>query len=260
MAVAQTDEGFTVQFSFSDTVAEYLKAPVCADISLPEPKSVSLKLPTGASLKGIGDVTKGIPTDCSLNFSLMLQLGPILANLECFIKVLKLIKPLIDVIKGLPFPPVEAIKDFGVAAAEVGECIISLTTPAGMIPFVKDILCLIIRIMNCLLDQMKSIMALMEKLSLDMISAEGNATQQALIECAQDNAQRSANAQLQAIEPVKVILEIAGPILEIAQVGPIELPSLSGVEGVEEMQTFVASIQGFVDTLQLLADGLGGCD
>jgi hypothetical protein len=259
MAVEQTDKGFNVQVPIPEELQEFLRTPRCAEIALPEPAKVSLKLPTGSEIKGIGDITQGIPTSCSLNFSLLLQLGPILANLECFIRVLKLIKPLIDIVKGLPFPPVKAIKDFAVAAEQVAECIVSLTTPLGMIPFVKDILCLIIRILRCLLDQMKSLVALMEKLSLAMIAADGNATEQALIQCAMDNAQRSANAQLQAVEPVMVLLQIAAPIFEIAQVGPIEIPTMGGVEGFDEMKTFISGIEGFVETLELLAEPLGGC-
>lgn len=260
MSEQKSSEGFDFEIPLPEELKEFLAKPRCADISLPEPGSVSLELPTGGTIKGIGDVTKGIPTDCSLNVSLMLQLGPILANLECFIRVLKLIKPLIDVIKGLPFPPVKAIADFGEAATDVVECIVKFTTPAGMIPFVRDILCLIIRALSCMLDQMNSLLAVMTKLSISFDAADGNAVEQELIKCAQDNAQRSANAQLQAVEPVMVILEIASPILEIAQVGPIEIPTLEGVEGVEQMQTFVSTMEGFVDTLQLLADGLGGCD
>ena len=260
MAAEQTDNGINVEMQLPEALREFLKKPRCAEISLPEPGRVSLNLPTGGTINGIGDVTKGIPTDCSLNVSLLLQLGPILANLECFIRLLKLIKPLIDVIKGLPFPPVKAIMDFGEAATDVGECIVKFTTPAGMLPFVKDILCLIIRILRCMLDQMESLMAMMEKLSIDFAAADGNAVEQELIKCAQDNAQRSANAQLMAVEPVMVLLEIAAPIFEIAQVGPIEIPTLGGVEGFEEMQTFVDTIEGFVETLELIADGLGGCD
>jgi len=260
MAVEQTDNGLNIDVPLPEELTKFLKQPRCADISLSEPGNVSLNLPTGGTIKGIGDITKGIPTDCSLNVSLMLQLGPILANLECFIRVLKLIKPLIDIVKGLPFPPVEAIKDFGEAATDVAECIVKFTTPAGMLPFVKDILCLIIRILSCMLDQMKSLLAMTEKLSIDFAAADGNAVEQALIKCAQDNAQRSANAQLQAVEPVMVILEIAAPVFEIAQVGPLEIPTFGGVEGFDEMQTFVGTMEGFVETLQLVADGLGGCD
>lgn len=256
----QTDNGLNIKVPLPEELTEFLTQPRCVDISLPEPGSASLTLPTGGTINGIGDVTKGIPTDCSLNVSLMLQLGPILANLQCFISLLKLIKPLIDVIKGLPAPPIKAIKDFVEASDEVVEKCFAAYLGAGMIPFAKDILCLIIRILNCIIDQMNSLLALTEKLSISFDAADGNAVEQELIKCAQDNAQRSANAQLQAIEPVMVILEIAAPIFEIAQVGPFEIPTFGGVEGFDEMQTFVDTLEGFVETLQLVADGLGGCD
>ncbi|MEO0443352.1 MAG: hypothetical protein AAFZ92_06375 [Pseudomonadota bacterium] len=257
MSVEQTEKGFNLDVPLPEEITQLLKQPVCADISLPEPASVSLKLPNGSSIKGIGDVTQGIPTSCSLNFSLLLQLGPILANLECFIKLLKLIEPLIDVVKGLPFPPVEAIKKFVEASADVGVCIASLTTPLGMLPFAKDIVCLIIRTLTCLIEAMKSILALMEKLSLDMIAAAGNPTQQAIIQCAQENAQRSAQAQLQAIEPVMVIMDIAAPIFEIAQVGPIEIPTFDNVEGIDGVKNFIETVEGVLATLELI---VGGCD
>jgi len=149
MAIEQPDEGFNFEVPLPEKLKEYLKTPRCADIGLPEPASVKLDLFNGSSLKGVNFDPNKIPTDCSLNLSLLLQLGPILANLECFIRVLKLIEPLIDVIKGLPFPPVEAIQKFVEASADVIKCIASLTTPAGMIPFVKDILLLIIRVLKC---------------------------------------------------------------------------------------------------------------
>ena len=262
MADNNQNTGFDIEVDLSDEVAAYLSKPICADLALPEPGNVSLELPTGGTIKGIGDVTKGIPTDCSLNVSLMLQLAPILANMECFIRVLKLVKPLIEIVKGLPFPPAKAISDFAEAAVDVNECIVKFTTPLGMIPFVRDILCLIIRTLSCILDQMNSLIAVMEKLSISFEAADGNATQQELIKCAQDNAQRSATAQLQAIEPVMVILEIAAPIFEIAQVGPIEIPTFEGVESVEQMKTFTETLEQFVDTLQLIADSpvVGGCN
>jgi len=259
MAAAQSDKGFELEVPIPEELKAFLAKPLCADISLPEPGKVSLQLPSGATLKGIGDITKGIPTNCTLNVSLMMQLGPVLANLECFIRVLKLIKPLIDIVKGLPFPPVKAIADFGVAAKEVMECIVAFTTPAGMIPFVRDILCLIIRMLACLVQQMDSIISLMEKLSLSITAAEGNPTEQALLECAKENAQRAAKAQMQAIEPVMVLLEIAGPLMEIAGVGPIEIPTMGESEDVQQLRGVVNTLEDFVQTLELVVKALGGC-
>jgi hypothetical protein len=253
------NSGLNLEVPLPDELKALLAQPSCADLALPEPGKVSLQLPTGSTIKGIGDVTKGIPTNCSLNVSLMLQLGPILANLECFIRVLKLIKPLIDIVKGLPFPPVKAIADFAEAAKEVTECIVSFTTPLGMIPFVRDILCLAIRILACVKQQMESIVSVMKGLAVKIAAADGNAVEQELLQCAQENAQRAASAQLQAMEPVMVILQVAAPLLEIAQVGPLELPTFDGVEGVEQMEAFVDTLGGFVETLELVAKALGGC-
>lgn len=261
MACVETPEGgVECTFELPPHIAAYLEQPTCLDIGLPEPKTASLELPTGSTIKGITDITQGIPTDCSLNLSLMLQLTPILANLECFIRLLKLIKPLIDVIKGLPFPPVKAIKDFGEASVDVGECILKLTTPLGIIPFVLSILCLIIRILGCMVDQMQSLLAVVTSLNLQLESAAGNDALLANIACARDNAQKSANSMMLSVEPVLVILELVAPLLEIAQVPALEIPTFGGVEGVEEMQVFLDALSGFRDTLQLVADGLGGCD
>jgi len=259
VAATQGAPGVSLDVQLPADLQKLLAAPLCVDIALPQPGKVSLQLPSGGTIKGIGDVTRGIPTNCSLNVSLMLQLAPILGNLECFIRVLKLIKPLIDIVKGLPFPPVKAITDFAEAAKEVMECITAFTTPAGIGPFVRDILCLIIRMLSCLVQQMDSVLSLMEKLSLSIAAADGNATEQALLQCAQENAQRAATAQLQSVEPVMVILEMVAPLLEIAQVGPIEIPSIGGGESVEDMRAFVTTLEQLVETLELVAKALGGC-
>ena len=111
-----------------------------------------------------------------------------------------------------------------------------------------------------MIDQMKSLISLIQGLSIQFEAAQGNDQLLANLECARENAQKSANSQLMAVEPVIIILELVAPILEIAQVGPIEVPTLGGVEGVEEMQQFVSGLEGFVDTLQLVADAAGGCN
>jgi hypothetical protein len=259
--VTQTETGATnIDIELPAALQEFLAQPRCVDLALPEPGSVKLELPTGGTLKGVADITKGIPTDCSLSFSLMLQLGPILANLECIIRVLRLIEPLIDVIKGLPFPPAEAIKKFVDASVDVGECIVKFTTPVGMLPFVRDILCLIIKILGCLIDQLKSIVALMGSLSLQFEAAQGNDELLANLECAQQNAQTSINSAMQAFEPVLIVLELVAPLMEIAQVGPIEIPTIGSTEDVEQIEQVIGQMEDFVDTLQLVADAAGGCD
>lgn len=261
MAITRDERGrITLDVELPERLTEFLAEPRCADIALPEPASVSLALPTGGRLRGVADVTRAIPTDCALNVSLMLQLGPILANLECFIRVLKLLKPLMDVIDGLPVPPVKAIQEFGEAAAEVTECVVAFTSPAGMLPFVRDILCLIARMFRCLVDQTKNLLAVMRSLELQATAAQGNDALLANLDCARENVQRSANSVLQSVEPAMVILEWVAPLLEIAQMPAIEVPSFGDVEGIDEMEQYLATMEGFVETLELAAEAAGGCD
>lgn len=251
----------SIDIALNDELQEALKQPVCLDIGLPKPGSVSVTLPSGGKIKGIADITKGIPTDCSLTFSLMLQLAPFMANLECFIKLLKLIEPLIEVIKGLPFPPVEAIKKFAEAVPPVVECITALTF-AGIPLFIKDILCLIIKLLKCMIGQLKSLLALLGGLQLQITAAseEGNEELLKSLECAQENAMCSGAAAMQAFEPITVILELAGPLLEIAGVPPIEIPALASAEDLETFEQIVTTLEEFVQTLELAAEVVGGCD
>ncbi len=250
-----------IDIKLREDLQEALKQPTCLDIGLPKPGSVKLDLPFGGTIKGIADITKGIPSDCSLTFSLMLQLGPILANLECFVSLLRLIKPLIDVIKGLPFPPVEAIKEFAEAVPPVLACFTKIFG-VGIPLFIKDLLCLIIKLLNCMIGQMKSLLALLGGLQLQIAaaSAEGNEELLKSLECAQENAKCSGDAAMQAFEPITLVLELAAPLMEIAGAPAIEIPALAPADDIEAFEQVITTLEEFVDTLQLVADGLGGCD
>ena len=97
-----------IDFKVSADLQKLFELPACADIRLPPPEKLEITLPTGGSLKAIADISKGIPNDCSLIVSLMLQIAPFLASIECLLKLLGLIAPLVDVVKALapaPDPP-----------------------------------------------------------------------------------------------------------------------------------------------------------
>jgi hypothetical protein len=131
--------------------------PTCVDLGLPNAGELKLRLPTGGTFRAFADISKGIPTDCSLTFSLMLQLAPFLAAIECPLKILKLLKPLIEIVNSLPgIPPVKAIKEFGEAAADLTEsCILKIAVPElAIIPFIQDLLCLILKVLRCFRSQM----------------------------------------------------------------------------------------------------------
>lgn len=235
-----------------------LAEPIC--VKLPAPGKAEIQLPTGGKIKGVVDITKGIPDDCSLNFSLVLQLAPLLASIDCLVKVLKLIKPLIDVVNSLGPPPdpiklPEAIIEFGKAVEPLLPCL-AIPTPVIMIPFVRDILLLIVKLLSCLVGQLKTILAVMGGLALQIGSAQaaGNSELLAALQCAQDNANASAQHMMSAIDPVLVLLSLAEPFLGIAGVDPIKTPAIDSAEDIEGLTTVVTTLEDLVKVLQLVVD------
>src|SRR5450631_1380837 len=90
----------TIDIALPPALQTLLQTPIC--IPLPKPGKVEITLPFGgATLKAFNDISKGVPDDCSLSFSLALQIAPILANMKCLIEALSVVGPLIDMIKAL---------------------------------------------------------------------------------------------------------------------------------------------------------------
>jgi hypothetical protein len=250
----------TIDIKLSADLQKQLGLPPC--VELPEPKLPELTLPTGGTLKALADITNGVPSDCSLSFNLLLQLQPILASMECLFRVLRLIKPLIDVVEGLKELPDTskvsgAIPAFLDAAKDVAECI-SLPFGAGALLFARDLLRLIGKILHCLGQQLKSIAALMGGLTLQIRSAQavGNTDLLLALNCAKDNARRSAQGALMAIEPITLVLGMAEPFLGLAQVSPIKLPTIGKLEDAESLNATADTLLAVSQTLLTIADGV----
>jgi hypothetical protein len=251
-----------IDLKLPESLQKQLSIPLCVDLSLPKPSLPQIRLPTGGSIRGIADLTKGIPSDCSLNFSLALQLAPIMASIECLVKVLGLIKPLIDVVGSLGPPPdpiklPKAVFDFLEAAKAVAPCLL-VPTPAAMLPFVKDILLLLIAMLRCLIQQLRSILELLNGLEMSIAGArrDGNTELLGTLQCAKENAQAAANGTVQGIEPVKVLLELAGPFLGIAGVQPIAIPAVAPAEDLAALESVLTTLQSVVDTMQAIVEVL----
>lgn len=252
----------TIDIKLPGKLQEQLALPRCADIRVPKPKLPEIRLPTGGSLKGVADLSKGIPSDCSLNFNLIVQLGPILANLKCLVGVLRLVKPLTDVVGSLGPPPdpiklPKAIGEFLEAAKDLAPCLLA-PTPAAMLPFVKDILLLVLRLLGCLLQALESTAKLLGRLELRIASARasGNTALLESLECAKENAITSAQGAMQGIEPIAILLDLAGPFMGIAGVEPIKLPSLASPEDAAALNEAIAGLRQVVVALRTIVDAL----
>jgi hypothetical protein len=198
-------------------------------------------------------------------FNLMLQLAPFMAATECLFKLLALIAPLIDVVKGLGPPPDpiklgQAIPKFLKAAADLAPCLL-VVTGAPLIPFIRDLLCLIIKALNCFVDQLESILGVMSGLTLDLSNAisSGNTELQRTLECAQENAAIAADHLTKSVEPIGVILKMAGPLMGLAGVPAIELPALGSETDVESLEETIKTMKQVIGTLQIAVDAIGGC-
>lgn len=254
----------TIDIPVSEDLNELLKLPPCKDIQLPKPSLPKIQLPTGGTIQAFTDISKGIPNDCSMSFSLLVQIAPLLAGLECLVKVLGLLKPLIDVIGGLtkpdPIQLAQAVPNLAKAAEEIAPCLL-VPTPAAMIPFVKDILCLILKVLNCFLGQLKTIVGVMGNLAIQLKQAEdsGNTELQKVLKCTQENANISAQHLVNSLGPIGVLLELMGPFLSIAQVDAIVLPAIGSDTDINSLNQTIQAVQGVVDAIEAVTDALGGC-
>lgn len=252
---------FPIDVPLPPKVKGYLTQPHC--IPLPKPGKAEVCLPLGGRLKGMADATKGIPDDCSLTFSLLLQLGPIMASVECLIKVLKLVKPLMDVMKAIP--SLDAIKlakvvpDFIQAAEDVLPCVAQVQLGVPM--FVRDLLLLIAKTINCIAGQIRTIAGLMGGIQLSITTAQqaGNEELIAQLQCAQDNAQTQAAAAMSSLEPIAAILSLAEPFLGIAGVNPIVIPTAGSAQDAQALETMAETLVEISQTLITVAEALPGC-
>lgn len=245
-----------------DALTKAMTAPKCVDLRLPTAKKVQLRLPLGGTLKPIPDITKGLPSTCSMTFNLALQIAPIMASVECLMKVLKFIGVLVESFTDLKSNPTAIVTAAGKivdAGAQVAECFINVVPPfTNILAFLKDLLLMIARMLRCIIEALKSIVAIMDGLELQMSTARqnGNDALLAQLACAQENAEIAAAGQLQAIEPLEVLLALAEPFFSIAGQPAIKLPQIRSDTDIEALKSVLETLDGVVGGIETVAEAL----
>ena len=196
-----------------------------------------IEIPTGGQLLGFAE--SELSAECLAVSNLQTQLAPFLASMSCQLKVMKLLIPLIEVIKGLPNPPVRALMDFSQAAAALAPCLLA-PSPSAVLPFVRDLLCLEIRSLNCLLRNLENVAALAGS-DLNPFSTS------------------QVQNILDSYPPIAGLLSLAAEFFGIAGFTVPPAPVLSGGADTASLEADRAAIAGFVAEIQLIADQLGGC-
>ena len=198
----------------------------------------AIEVPIAGQLLGFANL-KMQSTECSAATNLQTQIAPFIASMSCQLKVLKLLKPLIDVIHGLPNPPVHALQEFSMAANDLAPWLL-LSTPLGVLPFVRDLLCLEIRSLNCLLRNLQTITAL---------AADPSAV-----------AASEVQSVLDSYPPIIGILNLASGLFQLAGLTIPKAPTLAAGTDPDSLAADQSAVATFTAALQTAADALGGCE
>ena len=177
--------------------------------------------------------------ECSAATNLRVQVAPLAATLSCQLAILRLLAPLIKIILALPNPPVEAIQEFGKLAEELEPCITASTT-ARVLPFARDLICVEIRSLVCLQQNLHTVAGLA-------------ATQPSSV------ADSDVRAVIDSYQPIVGVVELAGGLLQMAGVSPPAAPPLAEGTDLNSLAEDQKVIAEYVAALQTVADALGGC-
>jgi hypothetical protein len=198
----------------------------------------AIQLPTGGTLVAFNNPNPPV-SECSTIINLQTQVAPLIASMSCQLKVLKLLKPLIEVINGLPNPTVQAIQAFSSAAAELAPCLL-VSSAASVLPFLKDFLCLEIKSLHCFLRNLEQVMG----------ETRGGRP-------------LPAGSQLRTVldsyPPIVSTWNLAGELFQIVGLTPAQAPVLSGGVDSASLKADQAAVSAFVTSLQTEVDALGGC-
>jgi hypothetical protein len=253
----------TIDIALPDDLMAALAPPVCADLQLPSfsAEVPSVTLPIGGSLQGVADFTRGIPTDCSMNFSLMVQLAPIMASMKCLLNILKFITTILSVLKDIDVTnPIKgaaglltAIPKIINAAEDVAECVAIVIPIVGQACFVKSLLALIASMLLCTVKALESILNVLGGLQIQLSAAHaaGNTDLIAALQCAQQNANMSAAATMQSMQPIIVLLELAQPFLDLVPSVNLDVSLPAAIDPSD-----LAAMQGLLTTLGTVAQDI----
>jgi hypothetical protein len=255
-----------IDIALPDAITQRLTPPTCDDIKIPPPAKRALCLPFGGSFQSIIDVTKAVPDDCAVTFSILLQLPPMMASLGCFLKLLKVMKPLQGFVGGAP-----NVAKMAEAAAElipiIADVVLCFEGIQAAIPrFVRDLIKLIAKLLKCLGEQLKSIAALMSgiQLSIQTAQAAGNQALLQQLQCAHDNANAQAQAALGSTDVIQLVLSRAEPLLGLMPGGAptLTIPTFGSAQSAEELAQVAStmlSVGASLDQVAAALDGLGTC-
>ena len=255
---------YPIDVELPEKLKAYLIPPDCPTVTLPKLGKANLCLPLGGKMQGMVDARNAIPDDCTLNFSLLLQLPPLLGSIECLVKILKLIKPLMDFITAVKDvnPPgiANAVGDLLPAGEDlINTCVLELVL--GPPRFIRDLLLLIAKILHCIAGTLHSIAQLMGgiNLSIQTAKADDNSLLLQQLQCALENAQNQAEAAMGQLDMIAAVLAIAEPFFGLAGVPTITLPTFGSSADAESLDATAGALEQLSQALIKVANAPPEC-
>jgi hypothetical protein len=254
-----------VDYKLPDHILKALNPLACAELKLPDPQTLNLCSPFGgAKFQGIVDVTQRIPDDCSLVFSILLQLPPFLVSLGCFVKVLKVFEPLLKFVNAVKSGDLieigKAVPALVEALGEVVACFVNLV--AGVPMFIKDLLLLIAKFLKCIAKMILSLVEMISGLTISIKAADAAGNKELLkqLECAKDNADAQAKAAKGSVDVIAVILAMAEPLMALMPGAPkIAIPSFEAGDDVFAIEQSANTMLSVATSLETIAKSLPSC-
>jgi len=159
--------------------------------------------------------------------------------MSCQFRILNLLKPLIEIVKGLPTPPAQAVVEFLKTAEDLVPCM-AAPSKAAVLPFVRDLLCVVIQSLKCLQHDLQA-MATLASTDPSAVSTS------------------EVQSVLDSYQPIVGLLELAGGIFGMAGIPAPQAPQLGQGTDAASLNADQAAIADFIAALQVTADALGGC-
>jgi hypothetical protein len=195
----------------------------------------------------------------------MLQLAPLLANMKCLLSVVGLVKPVKDLLDALA-PPVPNIpKALGTVPeittkfkAFMESCIAPFLPPYLPIAwFLIDLLNLILKLLHCVIGQLKTVLAMMSGITLKINDAQaaGNTELAQILECARQNAARSAEHTANSMAPVSGVVDLMSPLLDLFGQN-LTIPGPGSTQDIQSMQKTIQDLEDVITNIQTIVDFL----
>jgi hypothetical protein len=223
---------------------------------------MKIRLPTGGTLVPAIDPSPDASSDCSKAFALLPAVTSYIASTQCLVKVLELVGPLTEIVRALSNSPevASSAAKFLRIAQQLIPCEVGFTNP-GVLPFARDVSCLLLLTARCVMQQLKTLGDGMKGLAGQLSAAQAARNTELVkqIEEAMQRAQTQATALLGSYAAILSLSELASTYLRTAGILLVQFPMLPATADSTSIEQLFAGLQNSVASLQATTDALGGC-